>query len=280
MPSTIRFFVVVMTAMLSAIACWAFPTLFGDSGVVLTPTADVERVYTYSLALGATQQSVDGGPSATAYPIRLDYGVIPGAELFLFFSGTQDRDIGYDAFGGGGKIRLTNPKPGSGIPAIATGVRVTRVQNNIKLDLTDVYAVASTPMYRFQKTDRDGSQIRGHLGVEYISFSNDLDGNFIRPFASLSYEGYGGSSAAIEYLPGISSDGITFREETVSGVIRFPLTTGLFLEAGATRPYGIGDSSIFGSLIYRYGDNTYDEKKYDDRYDNRSYSPTYLDNYR
>lgn len=239
---------------------WSYPTIYGDTGLVLAPTADVEPYEGFALALDYTQTSTDLGNSP-AVPVRLDYGVAPNAEIFAFFS--DSGSSGFDAFGGGVKVRLVDTPLDSSKPSLAVGARAIRLQNSIEQDIVNAYAVTSVPLLRYGNSLLGGYRVRGHLGVDFLDYSNDLSGNFVMPFVGLSYEDYHGTSLVVDYLPRLRDDGVTFRSSTVSAAVRFPLSSIFTIEAGGTRPFATGDNSIYAGLMYHY-DGYADTSSYPD----------------
>ncbi|HEY3376655.1 MAG TPA: hypothetical protein VGL77_04090 [Armatimonadota bacterium] len=241
--------------LLLVVACsggWAYPTLYGDTGLVEVPTADTLQNQNFDFAVDYTQAGTsDAGVRTTLLPIRLDYAVVPNAEVFAFYAHPTTKGA-FRALGGGAKIRLIEESKIGYKPSIAVGGRVIDVSQGIEANITNVYAVASVPVFRFGSPYEPQYRIRLHAGVEYLRYSKNLDGSFTRPFAGVSFEAANNTAAVVEFQPKLEKDGIVFRPSTVSGALRFPLTPGLYMEFGATRPYGFGDSQVSAGLLYHF----------------------------
>jgi hypothetical protein len=239
----------------TALCGWSYPTIYGDTGLVLSPTADTIPAYNADFAVDYARIDVNGtGEGATTIPVRLNYGVTPSAEIFAFFAEGKN-DVAIENFGGGAKINLVHQHDGEKWnPGLALGVRIDRQQGVRNTTISDVYAVSSATLFKFSDPyEEKGYRVRAHAGLEYVNFTGDLENDFVSGFAGLSYESNGGGSAVIEFLPSLEDNGFTFRESTVSGALRFPLSREFSLEMGGTRPFATGDMSFYGGILYHIG---------------------------
>lgn len=235
----------------SALSAWSYPTIFGDSGQVLTPSADVVPFLQFDAAINYTQLDVDGD-SASSIPVRLVYGVTPGVEIFGLYADSNE-DEGFDVKGFGAKVKLISAECNKFSPSVSAGVRVYRLEQEVGVDVTNAYVVSSTPFYRYGGVERDGYTLRAHIGFEYLRYSGGTTADFFAPFGAVSYEGNGGVSAVLEYLPQLENDNIEFRDATLSGALRVPLDRSFQLEMGSTRPFEVGDSELYLGINYHYG---------------------------
>ena len=243
---------ILVGLVLSASICWSYPTIFGDSGLVTTPTADVMPFLNLEVAFDYARVNI-GEHSATAVPIRVNYGISDNVELFGVYSDSNSTN-GYDVLGGGAKIQLAKQSLEQFVPSFAVGARVLRMDNAIERDVATVYAVSSATMLRMGNYPEEGYRLRAHLGVEYNSISGELPGkNFVTPFVGASYENKGGSSLVVDYLPRLRDNGIDYRSATFSAAMRLPVSRIFVFEFGGTRPFGIGDTSIYAGVMYHYG---------------------------
>lgn len=243
--------VLVGLLLAASLCCWSYPTLYGDSGLVLTPSSDVMPLLNLEVAVNYTRVGI-ADDSVTAIPVRVNYGIADNVELFAVFS-DADNATGFDTVGGGGKVQLVENSSKSFVPGLAVGGRVLSLSNGIDQEITNAYAVSSATLLRFRNYPAEGYRVRGHFGLEFTRFDGDLNGDFFSPFAGLSYEGEGGTSLVVDYLPRLEDDNLVFRSSTVSAALRLPISNIFAIELGGTRPFGFGDSTIYAGLMYHYG---------------------------
>lgn len=242
---------------LASMSCFAYPTIYGDTGLVMAPTADVTPFYSYQLAVNYAQVT-QVGESSSILPIRLNYGLNPDVEIYAAF-GLGDVKEGFQTYGAGTKIRVVNENRKKSIPLVAIGARMTRVNSGLNSTITNGYAVVSASLYEHVDTTNQNAaysyanRVRLHAGAEFSHYSGDFTGNFLRPFAGLSYERSNGSSMVVDYMPKIRSGATTLRRSTLSAAVRYPFDDQLKLEFGTTRPYGITDSSLYAGFLYYFG---------------------------
>lgn len=241
-----------LSLLMAAAAVQAYPTISGDTGLVLMPTAEVMPFTHFDIAIDYAQFSSETGNGAAILPIRLVYGIANGVEL----SGnlTPKADNGFDSVGVNGKVLLANEDLRTHLPALAVGARYLRMQGDLDQEIVNADAVASTSLFTMGDEITGGYKIRGHLGIEYTRFDRaGVITNFTAPMAGLSYEGFSGTSFVVDYLPALKDHGTTFRRSTVSGAMRFQMTDELTIEAGATRPFEQGKFFVFAGINYHYG---------------------------
>ena len=243
-------FLLVLLFVATALSAHAYPTLYGDSGLVIIPTADVMPFTQFDIASDYTRFSSQG-QSTTALPLRVDYGIARGAEIFASYAPTSEK--GFEEFGAGTKVFLVNENFDKHIPAISVGARFNHIKDVSTFDVLNGYVVASATLFRYRNFEPDSYRIRGHLGLEYLRYNLNGATTFANAFVGVSYEGSSGVTVALEYLPRLRDNGVIFRESSVSGLIRFPLSEDFTLEFGSTRPYNRGDNSIFAGVNYHYG---------------------------
>lgn len=232
---------------------WSYPTISGDSGLVLVPTADVMPLMNLELAFDYNRFEV-GTSSATAFPVRLNYGIIPNIELFGVYADANDNH-GYDVKGGGMKVQLVKGTGAEFSPSLAVGAHMLRFDNAIERNVETAYLVSSASLYNQENYPRDGYQVRAHLGVEFNRFSGDLaDNDFFTPFIGASFESVGGSSFVVDYLPRLDSGSTVYRQSSLSAAVRLPISNILVLQIGGGRPFGVGDTSLSAGIMYHYGE--------------------------
>lgn len=249
-----RVLTLLVALLLSAtLAGWTYPTITGDSGLVLAPTADVMPLMNLELAFDYNRFAV-GTSSATAFPVRLNYGIAPNLEIFGVFADANDAH-GYDVKGGGIKAQLVKGSFEEFSPSLAIGAHMLRFENAIERNLTNVYFVSSASLYNMDNYPNDGYQLRAHLGVEFNKFSGDLpDSDFFTPFIGASFESIGGSSFVVDFMPRLDAGATLYRQSSLSAMVRLPISNIMVLQVGAARPFGVGDTSLSAGLMYHYGE--------------------------
>ncbi|MHB9131252.1 MAG: hypothetical protein ACYDBB_09210 [Armatimonadota bacterium] len=246
---------VALTVLITA-SCWGYPTFFGETGLVLTPTADVLPVSYLQVAADYTRIDDCYGTTTKSFPLRLVYGASENTELFVF-AGRIGRDsiTSFEVLGAGVKLGVIKEDIYKKIPGIAVGARVYRIRQSEDTDVVDGYAVMSKAILAKGDLATDGYVVRVHGGISFTKYSGYDDSGFFSPFGGLSLVNTSGNSIAIDYIPKQSNDSVTFRESTLSGSIRRRLSDTIWLQLGATRLFGISaKKDFFLGLMYRYGD--------------------------
>lgn len=232
---------------------WSYPTISGDSGLVLAPTADVMPLMNLELAFDYNRFEV-GTSSATAFPVRLTYGIAPNLELFGVYADANDNH-GYDVMGGGIKAQLVKGTGAEFSPSLAIGARMLRFDKAIERNIETAYLVSSASLYNQDNYPHDGYQLRAHLGVAFDRFSGDVaDNDFFTPFIGGSYESVGGSSFVVDYLPRLDNGTTVYRQSSLSAAVRIPISNILVLQIGGGRPFGVGNTSLSLGIMYHYGE--------------------------
>ncbi len=244
----------LFTLVLAAGLCgWAYPTLYGDTGLVQVPTADVMPQMNFELGAHYTNIGM-GDASAAAYPIRVVYGIAKGTEIFGLYSAAASSNQ-YDAIGGGVKIKLVSEDSERSIPGLSIGGHFAHFSRSLNLSVFDAFATTTTTIMRYGDYLVDGYRVRAHVGVALDRYRGDFTENFISPFAGLSFESTKGASIVVDYLPKLSDDGVIYRQATVSGAVRFPFASTFAAEVGVTRPFVNSDSTLYAGLVFHFGEN-------------------------
>jgi hypothetical protein len=244
-----------MVMLLATTACaWTYPTYFGDTGLVLVPTAEVVPEATFDFAASYTTVRSDAVGDAKMFAVRADYGVAKNTEFFVFYSNPTDDNLNaIDGFGGGVKLNLVAEDRYSVIPSIGIGVRAIELKRLANLNMVETYAVTSKTIFGRGDMVEEGFAFRLHGGATFTNWSGDASASFIKPFGGVSYENVNGNAFAIDFMPAQKKNGMTYRENALSGVLRRQLSPGFSLEAGVTHPFGMGDNGAFYmGLIYHY----------------------------
>lgn len=256
MTTLLRLLSVATLVVVAAITAWSYPTIYGDTGLVLTPTADVTPYTHVNLAANYTQVKTEG-VTFNLFPIRLSYGVGSNVELFVLStqaSGNKEGEI--NAVGGGAKIALLKEELNSRVPGWAVGVRAVRFRSDQTRNDFEAYTVVSKALLSRGNLIDDGFILRVHAGASYSSYSGDVQKNFLSMFAGLSFRQANGNALAIDFVPAQKADGVTYRNATISAAFRHPLSENFWMEIGTTKPYGIGQSTIYTGVTYHFADQT------------------------
>lgn len=245
--------VAVLAAAL-AVAAWGYPTLYGDTGLVQIPSADVmPQTYLQLAANYATVENLVG--NAPAIALRLSYGISPDTEFSLVVSQAMgEDDAGFDTMGGGIKVTIAQEDLNRRTPGIALGARAYVLRMAADRTVLDGYAVLSKALLTRGDLTGSGSLLRAHGGVSYTSYSGDLDGSFVSPFLGISYASANGNSVVLDYLPAQEDGGVTFRQSTFSASLRRKVGENFWLELGGTRPFGVGANKFYAGVMYHTGD--------------------------
>lgn len=251
--SQFRVFSALFALVLAAGLCgWAYPTLFGDTGLVQVPTADTMPQMNFEVGAHYTNIG-SGATTSAAYPIRIDYGIAKGTEVFGLYAPAASSKM-YDAMGGGVKINLLSEDSLQTIPGISIGARVVHFSRTMDQNYINVYATSSTTIYRMGDYYTNGYRVRAHVGAEFYRFSGDLTHNFVSGFAGLSFESTKGASIVVDYLPQMADDGVIYRDSSLSAAVRFPFATTFAAEVGMTRPFLNSSSTLYAGFSYHYGE--------------------------
>jgi len=234
-----------------ALSAGAYPTIFGDTGLVQVPTADVQPLAQFDVAANATRVSNEqsGHLKVGIYPLRVNYGLSTDTELSAVISESQGDDTeSFDILGGGLKLGLLHEDLSWFTPGIAVGLRIDRVKifsSNYRESL-DGYAVVSKTLLALGMRDDEKSLLRAHVGASYIRFTDDdNECSFVAPFLGVSYDAVDGKSLVVDYIPELKDDAMIYRQEALSAALRHPITPELIFEVGYTKPFGYSDSSSY-----------------------------------
>ena len=249
--------VVLFAAMLAA---WCYPTLYGDTGLVLVPTADLLPQTYVNLAFNYSRYPTTAGGS-TVYPVRLSYGASDNAEFFAFYASPSHRNEGSpEVLGGGFKFSIEKEDTYSGRPGLAVGARVFQLRDlpgSTNRDAVDTYGVISKTVLSSSDSVKDtGYAVRVHGGVTYTAYSGDAagNGNFISGVFGVSYANRDGTNIVADYVPLQKENGVTYRNAALSAALRYPLSDNFMFEAGETQLYGLGDQAqLYAGILYKYG---------------------------
>lgn len=248
----------IATVLIAAMAAvWSYPTLYGDTGLILVPTADTLNDTYIEFAADYTKASTDLG-DVTLYPLRLTYGASDNNELFVVAATTNASSSkgGFDILGGGFKVSFIKEDLLTGKPGLAVGARAVQFRGAIDTREIDGYAVVSKTIYKKSDVlDEEGYTFRGHLAAFFNRYTGTPgEENFWSLAGGVSYTNFNGTSVAIDYVPKLESRGILFRDSEISFVLRRPLSDEFFIEAGATEPFGQGGGgNVYAGLLYRWG---------------------------
>lgn len=245
-------------ALLAAgLSTWAFPTLFGDTGMVLAPTADAQEAATLQLTADYMPMKTAAGNTVT-YPIRLIYGMGSNFELGVLYSEVKDSTKGVNVAGASAKMALLNETLVSKLPGVAVGIRAYREKGKAagQLTVTEAYGAVSKIILARGNNIDEGFNLRAHTGIIYTSYSDAASAHFVKPYLGITYSTPNKSSLAIEYLPEQKDGAMTLRENVFSGALRLPLSSHFWLQVGTTRPFGIGTTNVaFAGVVYRFADD-------------------------
>jgi len=253
----LRLLIVAAVSVVMIAAAWSYPTLYGETGLVLMPTADTIQDTFVSAAGNYTEVKSDEG-RAILFPFRVLYGAGDNLELFLTVaeSSTDEAEGGFDVLGGGFKVALTQEDLLTGRPGIAIGSRVYQISGAFDRRIIDGYIVATKTVFKSSDIiDEVGYTFRLHLAGFYTRYTGDLgDENFFTGAAGISYNNFNGTSIAVDYVPELTSNDVTFRKGVLSFALRRPLSQEFTIEAGTTQPFGIGSGGkLYAGLVYEWG---------------------------
>lgn len=249
----------VAAVLVAAIATtWSYPTLYGETGLVLMPTADVIADTNVALAGNYAEVKTEAGGRAILYPVRILYGASDNTELFVLGaeSSTTTAEGGFDVLGAGFKVALIHESLLTDMPGFAIGTRVYQTQGSIDKRIIDAYLVGSKTIFKTSDIlDEEGYTFRIHLAGFFTRYTGDLgDENFYSAAAGISYNNFNGTQVAVDFLPELTSNDITFRKSALSFVLRRPLSNEFTIEAGTTQPFGEGSGGkLYAGLIYTWG---------------------------
>ncbi len=82
MTFLMRLVSIVALVLVAAVTSWSFPTIYGDTGLVQVPTADVVPYTVLDISANYTQPNITG--KFNLYPLRLTYGVGPNTECLFW----------------------------------------------------------------------------------------------------------------------------------------------------------------------------------------------------
>jgi hypothetical protein len=256
-----------LIACLAATAVWASPTFFGDTGLVLAPTADV-LPYTHMQFSGTYTRLSDGTNEVKAFPVTLTYGASNNSELSVSFAeASDDSGHGADVKSLGAKVNILTEDFVGQRPGLAAGIRVAKFgSGQFDHSVSDAYFVASKALFLQDDGIEAGFAVRAHLGLGYTSYSGGTSSKFTSVFGGVSFKSRSGHAVIFEILPEHKDGAQVYRERTMSASIRHPLSENFVLEIGNTRPYSYGDETYFAKIIYHAGERLRDDPRTSVRY--------------
>jgi len=258
MTVMLRLLLVAVVLVAAIATAWSYPTLYGDTGLVLMPTADVIPDTYVTLAGNYAEVKSDAGGRAIIFPVRILYGASDNTELFVLGaeSSTKTEEGGFDVLGAGFKVALIHESLVTDLPGISIGTRVYQTQGAIDKRVIDAYLVGSKTIFKTSDLlDEEGYTFRIHLAGFFSRYTGDLgDENFYSAAAGLSYNNFNGTQVVLDFLPELTSNDITFRKSALSFALRRPLSEEFIIEAGTTQPFGEGSGGkLYAGLIYLWG---------------------------
>lgn len=259
---------IFVTLLVATLSVQAFPTLFGDTGLVLAPTADVQQEATFETVFDFLPMKLATGYS-TSYPVRVCYGLATNTEIGVLYSEARDNAKGANVSGAAVKLALIPEGLYAELPGVGVGVRAYRENNRVMGELTGVESYVAISKILLMRGDNieNGFTLRLHTGVVYTAFSGANDATFIKPYLGISYMDASRSSLALEYLPAEKNGAVTFREATFSAALRRPLSPNFWINVGTTRAFGLGDTNMaFAGVMYRFGADTPSEEQHPQTY--------------
>ena len=273
MTATLRQMMLGLLLGAAALAAWSFPTMYGDTGVVLIPSADVAHELRMDAAVGVMRMSQTNG-GTYGFPIRVNYGATGNLELSGLVSESHGPAPGAEnvqVVGGGAKFSLHQEKFDSQVPGAAIGARYFRTARGEwgNTDVMEGYGVLSKILYQAGDQLDTGYVIRAHAGAYYRYYKMETTNcATMAPFVGITYRSYTGMSVAADFIPQESmlSKDVTFdlqahpitdppNAAVFSVMFRQPLSDNFTIEAGITRPFGFTkDNSFYLGLNYHYGE--------------------------
>ncbi len=279
MTATLRQVMLSLLLGAAALTAWSFPTMYGDTGLVLIPSADVAQELRVDAAFGVMRMSATNG-GTYGFPIRVNYGATGNLELSGLFSESHGPAPGAEnvqVMGGSAKFSLHQEQFESQVPGMAVGARFFRMARGEwgDTDVVEGYGVMSKILYQGGDMIDTGYVIRAHAGAYYRYYK--MDGadarpsttcSTVAPFAGLTYRSYTGMSVAADFIPQESLVSKPDNFDTIphavtdppnaaafSLMFRQPLSDNFTIEVGLTRPFAITqDSSFYLGLNYHYGE--------------------------
>ncbi len=260
MSTLLRLLAVAALSLMTALAAWSYPTIFGDTGLVQVPSADVVPYTFLDVGIDYTRvhNTQPGYAGAfNAIPARLTYGVGTGTELSFFDSfATGEGNSKYQVMGGGIKFQAIKEDPDTLMPGWAFGARTYRMEMANERDVVEGYTVFSKVLLYTGNLIDTGFAIRMHAGASYTNYSGDVKANCTSLFAGVTFKQANGISLDLDYLPSQQSDGVILQSPTASVAIRYPFNDNSCLELGMTKAFNSDQESIYGGFSVRYGNLT------------------------
>jgi len=259
MTVLLRLLLVTAVVVAAVAASWSFPTLYGDTGLVLVPTADTLQDTFVSVAGNYAEVKTENGGRAIIYPVRFLYGGSDNLELFVTLSesSTSRAEGGFDVLGGGFKVALIQENLATDRPGIAVGARMYQTSGFIDKRVLDAYVVGSKTVFKTSDIlDQSGYTFRAHLAGFFSrqTGGNLPDENFYSAAAGVSYNNFNGTSVVVDYVPELTSHNLTYRKAALSFALRRPLSQNFAIEAGTTQPFGEGSGGkLYAGLLYTWG---------------------------
>lgn len=253
MTVKLRLLSIVLVLVVAAIAGRSYPTLYGDSGLVQVPSAAVMPLTFVDVTINYANIR-ENGAKHIIYPLRLTYGASDNTELFVMLSESIGSD-GFDAKGGGLKVRLFPEDLYAKTMGMAIGGRIYTVQGSRSRTVTDAYAVASKPLISYVDPIDDKSyNIRLHGAVNFTRYTGEVSDNFFGLMGGISYQHADGTMIVADFVPKQESHGVLVRKAALSMAFRRPISESFMAEIGTAQLFSIGDTgNLYVGINYRYG---------------------------
>lgn len=240
----------------ATLAAWSIPTLYGDTGLINVPTAEVVQPYEFDFSVAYARMLGDVDET-TVLPLRLTFGISPDTEVFAVYAATMTNDAAdFEILGGGIKWALSHEDVLAMRPGLAFGVRALSDVNDS--NFTEAYGVVTKTVFaRGDWRGDEGYAFRAHAGVAYTRYDTPSDATFISPFVGVEYLSSTGNTLVVDAIAEQEDDDVLYRQGTISASIRRPLSNEFNLELGYTRPYGEAESGnrLYVNFNYHFGDN-------------------------
>lgn len=254
MTALLRMMILLIALGIATIVVWSYPTMYGDTGLVVMPTADTLTYTFIDLGLNTTRYNGALGKGNT-YPIRLTFGASDDSEFFVVLSEASGKNNTMpDVFGGGLKYRLVREDPYTHMPGVAVGVRVVNMKGGLfDQNVVNAYGVVSKALFTSGDDTDAGFQIRAHGALEFTQYSGDRKGSFYGLLAGLSYRSDSGTEFAVDIVPAQKKGDVKFRETSYSVAVRRPLSKEFKAEFGFAPVFG-GENAFYAGILYEYGE--------------------------
>jgi len=253
MSTLLRQLFLATVVLVAAVAAWCYPTIYGDTGLIQVPTADVAEYTHLNFAIDYTQVNSPNG-KYNMYPFRMVYGIGSNSEFYACMSqstGTQGTKL--NVTGGGAKLAIFNEDVENRTPGVAVGIRAFRERDDHTVNVIEGYGVVSKALFSRGNLTDEGFVVRAHVGASFTSYSGDMKANFGSVFAGLNFRQVNGLGLAVDFIPAQKKDDVIYRSATVSAVVRYPLSDNFYVEFGSTKPFKADQNEIYSGVMYNFG---------------------------